>query len=512
MVERKEIKPEHQGAGNDVYKQHQGAGNDVYKQLTRLISNKGMNLVPVIYIIYGPPPPHVLLNIEVTRRTNRIILLVSDEFPEYDSDVERLVQSSNSTTKTTVAGGEDGDEYYDSQPSVVFFIPMKQFRKYSKTFKTFYFPVGVAYNRLRYEYICIERWIIFGNIMEALSIDRAFFGDSDVVLLHSMTLAFQQRPHCDAVLVVENQHECCHEHHLGIVNGHTSLWQRPVTVDLRRFLIELYKNHTHSVTLMNVPVREKVPESVSRIVITDLQLLWLYWVSRNHNKDDRNSINNSPDVNPQMKWAREVLSFPPDVQQRHNSSSFSFCNGMDAVHNTMFDHMTAYTHYLEQNYTSNLPPLPTPISNDSKGNYLLSLYSPHLSQKCRDSQEDGMALIGELREQSGVPYFMNDNHEKTFMLSIHYQSIDKHFILPDQCRLVLRGASPSWGCNISSSDPQRTGNNAYLPPGTVFDPFVLQKCEELIAASPEMLQRMQLSGFPDLYNHRMDINLVPVLV
>eukprot|EP01040_Poterioochromonas_malhamensis_P018245 gene18245-21255_t len=244
----------------------------IRQQLQRAVAHKDFAVVPIIYIAYGKLPDYLHFSIEVTRRTNRIVVVISDVFSVYASDVQDAFVASKAATDTM-------DAFYDAQPSIVFQVPMSDVSAFREAFQALYEPVGVELSAQHYEYVCIERWLVFGNFLETFQVDRGFFADTDVMLLSSMSRAFEDRRQCDAVMIISNLAKVSKEKHVGTVNGHTTLWTQRAALDWRTFLIALYRDFRSSVTLSGVQLRPHTqPFKPNRIC--DMNLLWLYWASR----------------------------------------------------------------------------------------------------------------------------------------------------------------------------------------------------------------------------------------
>eukprot|EP01033_Poteriospumella_lacustris_P018110 gene18110-12996_t len=115
----------------------------VRQQLQRAVAHKDFAVVPIIYIAYGKLPDYLHFSIEVTRRTNRIVVVISDVFSVYASDVQDAFVASKAATDTM-------DAFYDAQPSIVFQVPMSDVSAFREAFQALYEPVGVELSAQHY--------------------------------------------------------------------------------------------------------------------------------------------------------------------------------------------------------------------------------------------------------------------------------------------------------------------------------------------------------------------------
>ena len=317
-----------------------------------ILSFAVQNVVPIIYVSFGMPPEYVLYCMEVAQRTNDLVILVSDAFPNYaQAPMHYYNTSSNKSSRDSIVRRSSSfepssDDISNSSvdPSLVsvqgqiLYVPMNGFLKNVTDFEELYRPYGIQ--RLKYELFCIKRWFVVRNLAVEFGLPRVFYGDDDTVVLYNMTHASLARNECDAVLVVEGNLRSDTKRFYSYVNGGSSLWSALVLEDFCTFLLQLYSpNFINAVTLRGV---KNPMKGVIRVV--DMTLLWIYWLAKTGNVNVSSWDTGRPYFSAinvsafDRAIARRALVKLPQTAHPY----MKMCNGLDVVGRTTFDHLLAY--------------------------------------------------------------------------------------------------------------------------------------------------------------------------
>lgn len=271
--------------------------------------------IPVVYIIFGPIPAYLLVNIELATRLNPVIVI--------------------------------GDSFKDSQCSSLS-LTHKHVRPYISSANQFsqrYVHLAgkdVSKQRITHELQNFQRWFILRDFMKLSNLSHAFFGDGDSSIFANMTRAYQDRFSCDAVLNVEIQTSNFH----WVGAGEASLWTMRALDSFCDFTLSVYSKPVY--------VRLLQTKNVVRPAVVDMSLLWLWW-TQHFTVNDTDWIVGRPSAQeaaidpkftatPSPSRQKNLLAFryAKSLPLPSVSPSLTLCNGLDVVKATAFDHMHGF--------------------------------------------------------------------------------------------------------------------------------------------------------------------------
>ena len=96
-------------------------------------------------------------------------------------------------------------------------------------------------------------------------------------------------------------------------------------------------------------------------VVSDMSLLWLWWVSHHKNENNKYNCGNPYPVNPIMKFNTfpNAFNFAKKLLLPTNiSNNIILCNGMDIVERTAFDHRHGFKFYTKGYKVDNILKIP----------------------------------------------------------------------------------------------------------------------------------------------------------
>ena len=203
------------------------------------------------------------------------------------------------------------------------FVDLQQYSIEANNFSTIYkhYSEDHSPERLNYELKCFQRWFILKEYMTAHNIEGMFYSDSDSVIVRNVTqVCAIERGQCSVIVNIENQ---AHNFH-WVGAGESSYWTLLAVQEFCNFMTATYKYHHNSLML----------KSKSGSTVTDMSLIWLWWVVRHKNQSNGIGIPSGGMNHKAFQFAAS-LSLPAAEEF---GNSINMCNGMDVINGSVFDH------------------------------------------------------------------------------------------------------------------------------------------------------------------------------
>lgn len=121
-----------------------------------------------------------------------------------------------------------GDETNSGYSEVKHYL-IGEYNRSASEFKNIY--VHMSDNPYHYELICIQRWFILNEFMDAHGLDKCFYCDSDVMLYCNATDEYINFQNDNFSLSFHNNYYPC---------GHVSFWQKHALQEFCNFIIRCY--------------------------------------------------------------------------------------------------------------------------------------------------------------------------------------------------------------------------------------------------------------------------------
>jgi hypothetical protein len=341
-----------------------------------ILSEASERFFPVVYVVFGEIPTFVKLNVEVAVRHNNVVIIS-------DSVKEKIVKKNVNNGSYDVIY-ENLNLYVDS----------------ANQFAPHYIHLSKDQSprRKTHERQCIQRWFVLMEYMKANLVPVTFFGDGDSTVFDNMEKAFQLRSHCAACINIEKQG---HDYH-WVGAGEASLWTIDAIKEFCQFAMTIYLSHKQLLHMKG--------DKGSSVV--DMSILWLWWVAHKSHLEvgyetGRPVTSSSHDI----EISDKAFKFAAQLALPSVNRSLLLCNGLDVYNRTVFDHMHAWNN--RRNFTLNLESgLGIPYF------YGAATYCGGKPESLEKAEIDRL------------------EHERLYVLNMHYQGGTKQFMNYDLCRVL----------------------------------------------------------------------------